>query len=166
MQIDYKNYNPELHDCYSALTVKQPYASDLLTFECSQNGFDYAVKSIEVRTKKTNYRGELLITSSKMPEIYGIESGVVLGFVEIYDCKLVSTFTKDDWNNTRIPTDKRKWYKNGYGWFMRNPQRVIELPVSGQVGIWNAIFDKGEIIRYPKSVLLDKKGFLLLNEKK
>jgi len=165
MQIEYKNWNPDLHDCFSALTVKQPYASDLLTFDRHEKGFDYALKSIEVRTKKIHYRGQILITSSAYPVIYGLESGVILGFVDLYDCRMVNTFTKEDWENTRIPTDKRKFYQNGFGWFMRSPERVIELPVKGQVGLWNAVFEKGEIIKYPKVISLDKKGFNILNSK-
>ena len=67
MQIDRKDYNPEQHEVFKALSVKQPYA-DLLTRVVSRDDEGYhAAKTIEVRTRPTNYRGDLLICSSAKP---------------------------------------------------------------------------------------------------
>lgn len=159
MQFDNKAYDPARHDRFRALTVKQPYANDLVTPLYKDNDIIMGVKSIEVRSKNTQYRGDLLICSSKSPVLPGMESGVTLGFVELYDVKPISEFTPEDWDNTRIPVDKRKEITKGYGWMMRNPRRVIEYPIKGQLGIYNLVYTKGEIIEYPRKVVIDKKSW-------
>lgn len=155
MQVDKKQFDSEKHETFRALTVKQPYASDLVTAIREEGGHNYAIKSIEVRSVNTKYRGDILICSSKNPVIPGLDSSSTLGIVELYDVKKVSDFTKEDWKLTRIPEDKRADIKGGFGWLMRNPRRVIEFPVKGQLGIYNIYFTKGIIIEYP--VVLDFK---------
>lgn len=160
MQFDNKKYDAAYHDKFRALTVKQPYAGDLVTAAYTDDdGHVMAIKTIEVRSKNTQYRGDLLICSSKSPVLPGRESGVTLGFVELYDVKPVSEFTPEDWENTRIPKDKRKEITMGCGWLMRNPRRVVEYPVKGQLGIYNLVYTKGEIIEYPRKVVIDKKSW-------
>ena len=44
MQIDRKEYNPEIHDLFHALTVKQPYA-DLLTEAVANINGEYCRKN-------------------------------------------------------------------------------------------------------------------------
>ncbi len=173
MQYSNKEFDPEKHDRFPALTVKQPYASELLEFkEKATFGIPpeftvhtIAKKSIEVRSRATKYRGDLLICSSINPEIAGLESGVTIGFVELYDIKPVSEFTPADWENTCIPEEKRKQIKGGYGWLMRNPRPVIEYPVKGQLGIWNMVYTKGDIMEYPEAVFVDKESYKILNNK-
>ena len=65
MQIEKKDYNPDEHEIVKALTVKQPFA-DLLTVAVRVDdwGIYHAAKEIEVRSRKTNYRGDILICSS------------------------------------------------------------------------------------------------------
>ena len=119
-----------------ALTVKQPWASLIVE----------GIKDIENRTWKTNYRGRILIHSSKMPEKglpcevlnsmqYSIvstanslnalvgENGVILGSVEIVDCVL---------NHPSI------WAKVGtYNWVLANPIKFEKpIPAKGQLGFW------------------------------
>lgn len=160
MQFNSKDYDPEKHDRYKALTVKQPYATDLVTaIREDESGTRYGLKSIEVRSKPTKYRGDILICSSAKPEIIGLDSGTTLGFVELYGIKPVSEFTPEDWKNTRIPKDVRAKIKSGWGWLVRNPRRVIEFPVTGQLGIFNLVFTKDTIIKYPEVMQLDKKGY-------
>lgn len=157
MQFNSKEYDPEKHDRWRALTVKQPYANDLVTAAYKdENGVVYGRKSIEVRSKKTSYRGDVLICSSANPVYPGMESGVTLGLVELYDIKPIKDFTPDDWENTRIPQEKREKITRGFGWLMRNPRRVIEMPIKGQLGIYNLVYTKGEIIEYPIQVVIDK----------
>ena len=50
--MQYKNseFNPDEHDRYPALTVKQPYADNLVTFDQEIDRVKYAVKRIEVRS--------------------------------------------------------------------------------------------------------------------
>ncbi len=151
MQIDNK-FNPALHERFKALSVKQPYA-DLLTQAISRddNGY-HAAKTIEVRTRPTKFRGDLLICSSALPVIPGRISGAACGFVELYDIKKVEDFTPEDWERTCIPEKYRP--KTGYGWLMRNPRRVVEIPVKGQLGIWNLVVPKDDIMCYPREVAI------------
>lgn len=160
MQFNLKEYNPEKHDRFKALSVKQPYANDLVTptFK-DENGVIYGMKSIEVRSRPTKFRGDLLICSSLNPKFPGLYCGFALGLVELYDIKPVSEFTNDDWDRTRIPFEIRTQINKGYGWLMRNPRKVIEYPVSGQLGIWNLVYSKGVIITYPQQVIIDKKSY-------
>lgn len=165
MQIENNKYDPDKHDRFRGLTVKQPYAGDLVTAAYKDvDGNIYGVKSIEVRSRRTQYRGDILICSSASPVLPGLMAGVTLGLVELYDIKPVSEFTPEDWENTRIPREKRKDIKKGYGWLMRNPRRVIEFPVKGQLGIYNLTYDKGEIMTYPQNVVIDKKGWELIKK--
>lgn len=164
MQIDKKDYRPELHDVFKALTVKQPYA-DLLTrpvFNEEIKDFQ-AKKTIEVRTRNISYRGKLLICSSAKPVIPGLLSGVTLGFVELYDVKPIEDFTEADWDATCIPEKDRP--KKGYGWMMRNARRVIEMPVKGQLGLYDIVVPIGDITEFPRVVALDSDGWKIVNKK-
>lgn len=164
MQIDRKDYNPGQHDVYKALSVKQPYA-DLLTRVVfrDESGEYHAEKTIEVRTRNTNYRGDLFVCSSSKPEIPGRMSGVTCGFVELYDVKPVEDFTAEDWAATCIPENERP--RKGYGWMLRNPRRVVEMPIRGQLGVYNLIVPKDDITEYPREMALGADGFELIKRK-
>ena len=158
MQIERKDYNPEQHDVYKALTVKQPFA-DLLTRVVfrDENGEYHAEKTIEVRTRNTSYRGDLLICASKTPVIPGRLSGVTCGFVELYDTKPVELFTPEDWAATCIPEKDRP--RKGWGWLMRNPRRVVEMPIKGQLGLYDIIVPKDDITEYPRAMAFGSDGW-------
>ena len=163
MQIEKKDYNPELHDVYKALTVRQPYA-DLLTCIVGrhENGMYFADKQIEVRTRNINYRGDLLICSSAKPvDPWGRHpAGVTCGFVELCDVKRVEDFTPRDWELTCIPENERP--RTGYGWMMRNPRRVVEMPIKGQLGLYNIIVPKGDITEYPRNMEIGPDGWKII----
>lgn len=158
MQIDIKQYNPKEHDLYKGLTVKQPYA-DLLTQVTWQDedGNFHADKEIEVRSRNISYRGDILICSSQKPVIPLRMSGVTCGLVELYDTKRIEDFTEEDWKLTCIPENARP--KKGWGWLMRNPRRVVEMPVSGQLGLYKIVVPKGDITEYPRVMKIGEKGF-------
>lgn len=163
MQINRKDYNPDQHDVYKALSVKQPYA-DLLTRVVfrDESGEYHAEKTIEVRTRNTNYRGDLLVCASAKPELPGRMSGVTCGFVELYDVKPIEQFTPEDWAATCIPEKDRP--RKGYGWMMRNPRRVVEMPIKGQLGVYNLIVPKGDITVYPRAMALDSDGWDIVQQ--
>ena len=163
MQIDRKDYNPDQHDVYKALSVKQPYA-DLLTRVVfwDESGEYHAEKTIEVRSRNTNYRGDLLVCASAKPELPGRMSGVTCGFVELYDVKPIEQFTPEDWAATCIPEKDRP--SKGYGWMMRNPRRVVEMPIKGQLGVYNLIVPKGDITEYPREMALDSDGWDIVQQ--
>ena len=164
MQIDRKDFNPDQHDVFKALSVKQPWA-DLLTRVVfrDENGEYHADKTIEVRTRNTNYRGDLLVCSSSKPEIPGRMSGVTCGFVELYDVKPIEDFTPQDWAATCIPEKDRP--RKGYGWMIRNPRRVVEMPIKGQLGVYNLIVPKGDITEYPRAMALDSDGWDIIQQR-
>lgn len=163
MQINRKDYKPDQHDVYKALSVKQPYA-DLLTRVVfrDESGEYHAEKTIEVRTRNTNYRGDLLVCASAKPELPGRMSGVTCGFVELYDVKPIDQFTPEDWAATCIPETDRP--HKGYGWMMRNPRRVVEMPIKGQLGVYNLIVPKGDITEYPRAMALDSDGWDIVQQ--
>lgn len=165
MQIDKKYYDPEQHDVYKAFSVKQPYA-DLLTRVVyrDESGEYHAEKTIEVRTRNINYRGDLLICSSAKPFSLTHSAGVTCGFVELYDTKPVEEFTPEDWAATCIPEQERP--RKGYGWLMRNPRRVVEMPIKGQLGLYNLIVPKGDITEYPRLVALGPDGWKMIRPNK
>lgn len=164
MQIDRKEYNPEQHDMYTALTVKQPYA-DLLTNVVSvdESGNYRAEKTIEVRSRNTKFRGDLLICSSAKPFSFVHPCGVTCGFVELYDTKPVEDFTPEDWAATCIPEKDRP--RKGFGWLMRNPRRVVEMPVKGQLGFYSIVVLKGDLSEYPRNVKIGSDGWRLIQKK-
>ena len=164
MQIDKKDYNPDQHDVFKALTVKQPYA-DLLTRVVfrDESGQYHAEKTIEVRTRNINYRGDLLICSSAKPFSIVHSAGVTCGFVELYGTKPVEDFTPEDWAATCIPEDQRP--KKGWGWLMRNPRRVVEMPIKGQLGLYNLIVPKGDITEYPRNVEMGADGWKIVQKR-
>lgn len=149
MQVDLRKYDPSKHVRYRALSVKQPYAQLLIE----------GSKYIEVRSRNTTYRGDLLLCSSRKPEFPGMMSGVTLGFIELYATKPVAEFTEEDWRHTRVPRDMWGKFEGGYGWLMRNPRRVVEIPVKGMLGIYTAVFEKDDIVEYPTAMTIDKKGW-------
>lgn len=132
-QYNSKEYDPEKHDAYKALSVKQPYAGYIANGE----------KTIEVRSKPTTYRGQLLICASKsgQPEKGAPGYGCALAIVYLYDCKHTSMLTEEEWKQTKLPPHS----VNGYAWFIRLGRKVNPKPVRGQLGIFNLIYTKGEI---------------------
>jgi hypothetical protein len=165
MQYKSEFYNEKEHDKFTALTVKQPYASKLVLLDDTIDGINYGLKSIEVRSRNTEFRGEIIITSSAQPKIYGYESGVIVGKVELYDVKPLHKLTEEEWDKTCIPKEERKGL-HGFGWMMRNPKRLIEFPVSGKLGLWKLVFTKDIIVEYPELLKIDKESYkILINEK-
>ena len=165
MQIKKEEYNEELHDKFRALCVKQPYA-DLLTCVAfrDDSGEYHAEKTIEVRTRNIGYRGDLLICSSAKPkDLPGRMAGVTCGFVELYDTKPVEQFTAEDWAATCIPEKDRP--RKGWGWLMRNPRRVVEMPVKGQLGLYDLVVPKGDITEYPRVVAIGPDGWDMIKKK-
>lgn len=154
MQIDTKLYDPALHDRYKALTVRQPLA-DALTrmLYIGEDGRPVAKQGIYFSTRKTNYRGELMVCSSAKPVIVGCDCGVTCGLVEVVDCKPVDDFTEDDWRQLGFPENARP--RKGWGWIFKNPRRVVEMPIRGQLGIYDLVTPKDDITEYPIHINLD-----------
>lgn len=147
MQHKSESYNPEFHDKYKALTVKLPCAHYI----------SIGAKPFEIRKKKTKFRGDVVICSSQTPVINTMIPGATLCIVTIVDCVRVTELTDKEWKSTFI-TEPRENFSDQYAYVLENPRRVIELPVKGNLGFWNLILDKDELMEYPTELykVLDK----------
>lgn len=110
-----------------ALSLKQPYASFIAIGK----------KTIETHTWSTNYRGKLLIVSSKtMDKNYsypnflsiGLPFGKALAIVELVDCRPMK---KEDEESAMYP------YRSGlYAWILSNIKKIEQFPVKGQLRLF------------------------------
>jgi hypothetical protein len=103
---------------WKAISLKQPWANLVASGK----------KTIETRKWSTNYRGDLVICSSKKPNIN--PAGYALCIVELYDVKPMAV--KDE------KMACIKLYPKAHSWFLKN-LRPIEhiIPVKGQLGIFD-----------------------------
>lgn len=100
-----------------ALSIKQPWANMIVSGQ----------KTIETRTWATNYRGDLLICSSKKPDI--APAGYALAIVELYDCR---PMTKADEAAACC-----ELYAGAFSWLIRNILRIeTPFPVKGKLGLF------------------------------
>jgi hypothetical protein len=104
------------HVVMKALSVKQPWANLIASGE----------KTIETRTWATDYRGELLIVSSRKPPIE--PAGHAVAVATVIDCRRM---TKADEAAARC-----RVYPGAYSWVLANVQRIKPFPVKGQLGIF------------------------------
>lgn len=140
MQHKKEEYSPERHEQFKALSIQQPYAGYIAD----------GSKAIEIRSRRISYRGSLVICSSKYgaPEDNAEGYGCTIAKAELYDCKPLSELTPEEWKQTRLHPDEVKSFCKmgiGYGWFFRNVQKVKQVPIKGQLGIFNLILDKGDL---------------------
>jgi len=102
-----------------AISLKQPWAS--LIAEGS--------KTIETRTWPTNYRGELLICSSKNPKIENLPVGMALCVATVRDCR---PMTREDEQAAMC-----EYYQGAYAWILSNIRAIKPFPVKGSLGIYS-----------------------------
>ena len=112
-----------------AISVKQPWAHWIWT----------GIKGIETRTWKTDYRGDILIVSSKVADEaalrtdLGISSepmlyGLALCVVDIVACHPM----RED----EVELAMCERYEKAYSWVLENIRQVEPFPVKGQLGIY------------------------------
>lgn len=101
-----------------ALSVKQPWASLIASGE----------KTIEVRSRRTKFRGRVLICVSKRPVMDGLPAGVAICTVELVDCRPLE------------PADERLsgvgHMDDQWAWILRDARPVEHFAVSGQLGLF------------------------------
>jgi len=104
-----------------AISLKQPWANYVASGE----------KTIETRKWSTKYRGELLIVSSKYPEIP--PAGYALAIAELVDCRPM------------IKANEKaamcKVYPKAHSWFLKNVRRIKPFPVKGQLSIYEVDYE-------------------------
>jgi len=105
-----------------ALSVRQPWASLIAEGK----------KSIELRTRKTHYRGPLLICASRHKQGDG-PKGVALAVVDVVDCR------------PAVPGDEKraccKPQKDHYAWCFAYPRPVDPFPVRGNCSLFHVDYD-------------------------
>lgn len=109
-----------------ALSLKQPWANMVASGE----------KTIETRTWPTDYRGPLLIVSSKSPNIP--PAGCAVAIATLVDCRPMTSADES--------TAKCRFYQGAYAWILRDIRRVKPFPVQGQLGIYDAPVPEDGII--------------------
>jgi len=99
-----------------AISIKQPWA----------NLISFGQKTIETKTWTTSYRGNILIVSSKRPNIF--PAGYALAIVKLVDCRKM---TEEDEVNARCD-----YQSNLYAWVLSDIKRIKPFPVEGKLGIY------------------------------
>lgn len=110
---------------FRCLSVRQPWASMIASGE----------KSLEIRSKSTRYRGDLLICASREREKIGADDlprGSCLCLVRLVDCRLM---TPADADRACHP-----YIEGHYVWELANVRPVAPVPVKGQLGIFTRVF--------------------------
>jgi hypothetical protein len=103
---------------YKAISLKQPWAGWVAEGK----------KTLETRKWNTKYRGDLVICSSKMPDV--APAGCALCVVELYDTR---PMRKEDEEAACCPL-----YDGAYAWSLRNVRPITPpIPVKGQLNIFN-----------------------------
>ena len=100
-----------------ALSVKQPWANMIASGE----------KTIETRKWPTDYRGPLLIVSTREPRIE--PAGFALAVVHLKDCRPMS---RADELAACCPT-----YAGAYSWVLGDISRIQPFEVHGQLGVYD-----------------------------
>lgn len=100
-----------------AISLKQPWANLVASGK----------KTIETRKWSTNYRGNIVICSSKKPDIY--PAGYALAIAELYDVKQM---TRKDEKKACI-----KVYPKAKAWYLRNIRKIKSVPIRGALGIFD-----------------------------
>lgn len=101
-----------------ALSVKQPWANMIASGQ----------KTIETRLWYPNYRGDLLIVSSKTPNIH--PAGFALAIVELVECRLMTI--EDE------VAAKCEIYFGAFSWILENIRPLNKpFPVRGQLKLYD-----------------------------
>ena len=103
-----------------ALSIHPVFAFDIATGE----------KTIECRTWKTDYRGEIVICSTAK-KLYGTVPGCALAVVTLKD---VVPFKRE---HLQAAMMEPKDYRPGlYAWILENNRIIKPIPVKGKLSLW------------------------------
>ncbi len=100
-----------------AISVRQPWASLIAEGK----------KTIETRTRRTLYRGPLLIVASARPKGLG-PVGCAMAMVDVVDCR---PMTAADEPAACCPV-----YKGAWAWVLANVRPVPPTAVKGRLGVY------------------------------
>lgn len=116
-----------------ALSVREPWAGLI----CSGR------KTIETRTRRTHYRGDVLICASAKP--VSELSGKALCIVRIVDCRPMTTEDAD-----AACIEK---YPGAWAWILEDIRPVCPFPVRGKLGLFELNLSPGSLLPLPYPVL-------------
>jgi len=105
-----------------AISIRQPHAENIAKGE----------KTIEIRSWRTNYRGDLLIVSSLKPDKplqNPLPLGQAVAVVELVDCRPA---TRADEKRTMCRIDP----SSDYAWVLRRVRRIKPFKVKGRLGLY------------------------------
>lgn len=114
-----------------ALSLKQPFAELILQGR----------KKIELRNWNTNFRGEFLIHSSKLPDLKSMKKfgfinlpcGFILGKANLVGVK---HYKSDEGHcaDKNLHLADSSWGK--YGFVLENIERIDPIPAKGKLNFW------------------------------
>lgn len=138
-----------------ALSIRQPWAwlivrPDLVGEARSAAIAAGLVKDVENRTRRTSFRGRLLVHASKgmtrdeyaecaefayllgiaVPNFDELPRGGIVGAVEIEDCQMYSA---------------SPWYMGSYALTLRDPKPLRFTPWKGQLGFYDVPYTESEL---------------------
>ena len=105
------------------LSVKEPWAELIASGQ----------KTIEIRSRRTNYRGKLYIHASLKPKTKN--SGMVIAVCELDYCQESRPYDSDAAKCLVGYAD--------FSWFLSDIKRIKPFPVTGQLGIYNIDLPEG-----------------------
>ncbi|GKT09288.1 ASCH domain-containing protein [Desulforhabdus sp. TSK] len=106
-----------------ALSIQQPWASLIASGR----------KTIETRKWKTDYRGDLVIVSSKRPKIE--PAGCALAIVRLVNCR---PMTREDEAAACCSL-----YPGAYAWELESVRTIAPFPVKGRLGLYEVALPEG-----------------------
>ena len=100
-----------------AISIKEPWASMIMDGK----------KTIETRTWRTNYRGEIVICTSAKPKTK--YSGHAVAKADLVDCR---PMTKRDEKKACC-----KIYPKAFAWVLKDIRRIRPFKVKGRLGLFD-----------------------------
>ena len=111
-----------------ALSVRQPHADRIAR----------GLKTLELRTRRTHYRGPLLICASSHGGGDGLPRGVAVCVVRMTDCREVGVNSPDtlaaDAAASCVDLDPRDDY---WGYVLAGARKTQPIPVKGRLGFFD-----------------------------
>lgn len=129
MQVTDEDFDLLFHKKFKALIVKEPWGDKIINGD----------KSIEIRSKDTNYRGSVLICNG----VFG-QLSVPAGVVKLYQTKPIEELTNEEFYLTGVPIEKRDKQK-GFAWFLKSPKKAQGIAIKGCSGLFDLYVENGDI---------------------
>lgn len=107
-----------------AISIKQPWANMIASGQ----------KTIETRLWPTEYRGPLLIVSSKTPDIH--PAGYAVALAELVDCRPMNSSDEKAACCPRCP--------GAFSWVLSDIRKIPIFPVRGKLGLYDVSIPSSE----------------------